>query len=88
MISAHHVPTLEDRIKMPYTEAVIHEIQRFSDLAPIGLPHTVTKDTVFRGYLLPKVREAMIPHCYFMSVLHSPNHKSYPVCGFTAFCVS
>ena len=88
VIHANRFPTLDDRIKMPYTDAVIHEIQRFSDVALIGLPHTVTKDTMFRGYLLPKVRPAVIPLCYSMSVLHSPNHKPHPGCGFTAFCVS
>ncbi|XP_052035808.1 cytochrome P450 2B19 [Apodemus sylvaticus] len=75
VIGSHRLPTLDDRTKMPYTDAVIHEIQRFSDLAPIGLPHRVTQNTLFRGYLLPKNTEV---YPILSSALHDPRYFEQP----------
>uniref|UniRef100_A0A2K6KLY8 Cytochrome P450 family 2 subfamily C member 76 n=1 Tax=Rhinopithecus bieti TaxID=61621 RepID=A0A2K6KLY8_RHIBE len=45
---------MQDRSRMPYTDAVVHEIQRYIDLVPTSLPHAVTQDIRFREYLIPK----------------------------------
>lgn len=47
-------PCMEDRSKMPYTDAVIHEVQRSMDLSPTAVPHKVTADTEFKNYCIPK----------------------------------
>ncbi|XP_056396553.1 cytochrome P450 2B1-like [Hyla sarda] len=62
-------PCMEDRAKMPYTEAVIHEFMRFIDFFPLGAPHAVTETTIFRGYTLPK-GTMIFP--FLHSVLYDP----------------
>ncbi|XP_034281342.1 cytochrome P450 2J2-like [Pantherophis guttatus] len=44
----------KDREKLPYTNAVIHEIQRVSNVVPLGLPHAPIKDVQLFGYKIPK----------------------------------
>ncbi|XP_010183811.1 PREDICTED: cytochrome P450 2C19-like isoform X3 [Mesitornis unicolor] len=66
-------PCVADRTRMPYTDAVVHEIQRFISLIPLSLPHTVTKDTPFREYVIPK---GTTIYPILSSVLH--DSKEFP----------
>ncbi|KAK9521231.1 hypothetical protein VZT92_021054 [Zoarces viviparus] len=47
-------PSMEKRKSLPFTDAVVHEVQRFLDLVPFGLPHYALQDISFRGYTIPK----------------------------------
>ncbi|XP_068601194.1 cytochrome P450 2F3-like [Brachionichthys hirsutus] len=47
-------PRMEDRKSLPFTDAVIHEVQRFLDFVPFSVPHYALRDFCFRGYTIPK----------------------------------
>ncbi|KAM6186615.1 cytochrome P450 2C19-like isoform 2-T2 [Rhynchocyon petersi] len=73
VIGSHRQPCMQDRGNMPYTDAVVHEIQRYIDLLPTNLPHSVTRDVKFRNYLIPKGTTILTS---LTSVLHSD--KEFP----------
>lgn len=73
-------PWMEHRTKMPYTDAVIHEVQRFANIVPTNLPHATTTDVILKGYFIPKGTH-IIP--LLSSVLYDESqwekpHKFYP----------
>ncbi|XP_077177804.1 vitamin D 25-hydroxylase isoform X1 [Paroedura picta] len=54
VVGPNKTPCLEEKFKMPYTEAVIHEILRFCNIVPLGIFHATSKDTVVHGYSIPE----------------------------------
>ncbi|XP_064157101.1 cytochrome P450 2M1-like isoform X2 [Anguilla rostrata] len=54
VVGSSRSPSVQDRQNMPYTDAVIHEVQRSMDLTPTSVPHKTMRDTEFKGYFLPE----------------------------------
>ncbi|EPY76627.1 cytochrome P450 2F2-like protein [Camelus ferus] len=52
-------PRIAHRAQMPYTDAVIHEVQRFANILPTGLPRATTTNVLFRNYYIPKGTEVI-----------------------------
>ncbi|XP_066494094.1 cytochrome P450 2J2-like [Tiliqua scincoides] len=65
----------KDRGKLPYTNAVIHEIQRFSNVLPLGVAHAPIKDVQFHGYTIPK---GTMVFTNLVSVHHDKTQWKYP----------
>lgn len=54
VIGRRRLPILQDRNHLPYVEAVLSEIQRISNVAPLGIAHRTTEKLQFREYTIPK----------------------------------
>ncbi|XP_070575497.1 steroid 17-alpha-hydroxylase/17,20 lyase-like [Ptychodera flava] len=53
-VIGQRLPMISDKGKLPYCEAVIHEIMRIRTVAPVGVPHKTIEDTSVGGYNIPK----------------------------------
>ncbi|XP_006885973.1 PREDICTED: cytochrome P450 2D14-like [Elephantulus edwardii] len=54
VIGQGRAPEMADQAHMPFTTAVVHEVQRFGDIVPLGLPHMTLRDIEVQGFLIPK----------------------------------
>ncbi|XP_053177346.1 cytochrome P450 2F5-like [Scomber japonicus] len=75
VIGRERCPFMEDRKSLSFTDAVIHEIQRFMDLVPMNVPHHALEDISFRGYTIPE-DTIIIPLLH--SVLKEEKHWETP----------
>ncbi|KDQ22337.1 hypothetical protein PLEOSDRAFT_1050613 [Pleurotus ostreatus PC15] len=54
VVGAGNIPTFEDRESLPYIDAIFRELLRWRPPAAIGVPHSTTKDDIYRDYYIPK----------------------------------
>ncbi|XP_061072987.1 cytochrome P450 2C20-like [Conger conger] len=76
VIGRERLPLMEDRKSLPFTDAVIHEVQRVLDIVPLSLPRYATQDISFKGYTIPK-DTVIIPLLH--SVLRDDEHWETPL---------
>ncbi|XP_068106841.1 cytochrome P450 2G1-like [Hyperolius riggenbachi] len=74
-IGENRIPNNEDRMRMPYMDAVLHEVQRFTDILPANVAHATTRDTNFKGYTIPKGTDVYPLLC---TVLSDPKQFATP----------
>ncbi|KAH9894363.1 cytochrome P450 [Cubamyces lactineus] len=75
IIGHDRLPTLDDRDRLPYLNALVLEVLRWIPVAPIGFPHQLTKDDFHAGYFLPKGTQVIANVWKF---LHDPQTYADP----------
>uniref|UniRef100_A0A8C0IAU1 Uncharacterized protein n=1 Tax=Bubo bubo TaxID=30461 RepID=A0A8C0IAU1_BUBBB len=66
----------KDRRQLPYTNAVVHEIQRFSNIVSVGMPRVCVRNTTLLGFPIKKVQTLFQP--LISSVLYDPEQWETP----------
>ena len=84
-IGLERLPGYDDRHLLPYTEAVINEVYRFSSVTPLALPHKALQDTHIGEYFIP-AGTIVLPNQW--AVHHQPDiwpdpHHFNPDANFT-----
>jgi cytochrome P450 len=54
VVGHSHLPNGTHRPQLPYLEAILSEVLRLSSIAPLGAPHVIRTDDVYKGYFIPK----------------------------------
>ncbi|KAJ5994575.1 hypothetical protein N7451_010299 [Penicillium sp. IBT 35674x] len=69
VIGTSQLPTLADRDRLPYVNAVVKEVFRWHPVVPMGIPHMSTADDMYDGYYIPK-GSLLMPNIWGM--MHDP----------------
>ncbi|XP_072017350.1 cytochrome P450 2U1-like [Amphiura filiformis] len=68
VVGSNRLPQLSDKPNLPYTQAVLKELNRIVSLVPLAPFHVAGNTTTFRGYTIPK-NSVVVPNLY--AGLHS-----------------
>ncbi|KAF8483908.1 cytochrome P450 [Russula ochroleuca] len=73
VIGRDRLPTFDDRPRLPYIEALCKELMRWQIVAPMGLPHSSSRDDIYKGFFISK-GSIMVANVW--AILHDP--EVYP----------
>ncbi|KAF8129271.1 cytochrome P450 [Boletus edulis] len=54
VIGTDRLPEYEDRPSLPYVDAIVRESLRWQPVGPMGIPHAVVSDDIYKGYYIPR----------------------------------
>ncbi|XP_056304898.1 cytochrome P450 2B19-like [Danio aesculapii] len=69
------LPCMDDRDRLPYTLATVHELQRCGNIVPSAVPHETTQPIKLRGYDIPQGTQILIN---LTDILANKEHWKYP----------
>ncbi|KAI0045440.1 cytochrome P450 [Auriscalpium vulgare] len=75
LVGNDRLPTFADRAQLPYVEALISEILRWGTITPLGVPHTLSRDDIHNGYVIP---QGAIVLTNVKGMLHNPDVYADP----------
>ncbi|KAK0440601.1 cytochrome P450 [Armillaria borealis] len=53
VLGSGELPRFADEVSLPFVSAVVKEVLRWKNVTPMGIPHALTSDDVYRGYKIP-----------------------------------
>ncbi|KAH9856113.1 cytochrome P450 [Lenzites betulinus] len=66
VVGSDRLPDFEDKDSLPYLDAVLREVFRWNAPVPLGVPHRLQSDDVYRGYEIPE-GAMIIPNIWWMT---------------------
>lgn len=75
VVGTERLPNLDDRLHLPYVNALIKETTRWWPIAPMGFPHVATEDVAYAGFRIAK-GHIILPAVWWF--LHDPAVYSDP----------
>lgn len=54
VVGSERMPTMQDKLLLPYVEAMTLEVLRKANIVPFGVQHTVSENVIFRDTFIPK----------------------------------
>ncbi|KAI0027033.1 cytochrome P450 [Vararia minispora EC-137] len=75
VVGRDRLPAFSDRPNLPYIDALVHELLRWSPVVPQGVPHVADEDVVWKGYRIPK-GAMVIGNAW--AILHDPASYAQP----------
>ncbi|KAK0465884.1 cytochrome P450 [Desarmillaria tabescens] len=70
------LPNFEDRLQLPYIDAIVLEALRWNPVIPLGIAHRTVKEDVYRGYYIP-AGATVIGNAW--AILHDENDYPNPL---------